>query len=137
VVQQTKWSQNVGETEVEDSTSVSEVIDQPTTGLVAGFSRRLFLRGSVGLAAAGAAVAAMPGLSGALAATENEAPEVEDAASAAGVEGAAAGTSNLTEPLIAHVKDLQTGEMSLFFGEKEISFSDPGLASQLFGAARN
>jgi hypothetical protein len=114
----------------------TEMIEPPTVGLISGFSRRLFLRGSVGLAAAGAAVAAMPGLSGALAATENEAPGVEDAASTA-AEGAASGPTTLAEPLIAHVKDLQTGEMSLFFGEKEITFNDPGLASKLAGAAGN
>ena len=121
--------------DAEQDLDASEIIDEPTNGLLSGFSRRLFLRGSVALAAAGAAVATVPGLSGALAATENEAPGVEDAASSAGIEGSAAGTSSFAGPLIAHVKDLQTGEMSLFFGEKEITVNDPGLASRLAGTA--
>jgi hypothetical protein len=118
----------------QDQVIDSDIVGPTTVGLLSGFSRRLFLRGTVGLAAAGAAVAAMPGLSGALTAAENEAPGVEDAATSAGVEGASTGASSLAEPLIAHVKDLQTGEMSLFFGEKEITFNDPGLASRLAGA---
>jgi hypothetical protein len=61
----------------------------------------------------------MPGLSGARTATESEAPVVEDGASTAGVDGVATGMSNLTEPLIAHIKDLQTGEISLFIGERD------------------
>jgi hypothetical protein len=119
-----------------EAPKTTELVDNSTTGIVSGFSRRLFIRGSVGLAAASAAVAAVPGLSGALAATENEAPGVEDAASTAGAQEAATGTSSLAQPLIAHVKDLQTGEMSLFFGEDEITVKDPGLASRLAGAAR-
>jgi hypothetical protein len=124
----------MSETEPEDATGVGEVVDPTATGIFSGISRRLFLRGSVGLAAVGAAVATMPGLSGALVATENEAPAAEDGASTA-VEGGTAGASNLTEPLIAHVRDLQTGEMSLFVGEREITLNDPGLASRLAGAA--
>jgi len=42
----------------------------------------------------------------------------------------------MTEPLIAHITDLQTGEMSLYMGEREFTINDPGLASRLFGAAK-
>jgi hypothetical protein len=127
----------MSDAEPDDAIKASEAVDQTTVGHFSGFTRRVFLRGSVGLAAAGAAVATMPGLSSALVATENETPAVEGAASTAGAEGVATGASDFAEPLIAHVKDLQTGDMSLFFGEREISFNDPGLATRLFGAARN
>jgi hypothetical protein len=122
--------------EQNNETEETEIVDDPNIGLLSGFSRRMFIRGSVGLAAAGAAIAAVPGFSGALAVTENEAPGAEDAASTAVEEGAATGTSSFAEPLIAHVKDLQTGEMSLYFGENEVIVKDPGLASRLVGAAR-
>ena len=127
----------MSDAEQDNALKATEIVEQTSVGRVSGFTRRVFLRGSVGLAAAGAAVATVPGLSSALVATENETPAVDGAASTAGVEGVATGSSNFAEPLIAHVKDLQTGEMSLFFGEKEISFNDPGLASRLFRAARN
>jgi hypothetical protein len=51
--------------------------------------------------------------------------------------GSAVGESGvLTETLVAHVKDLQSGEISLFIGEREITYSDPKLAAVLHQAAR-
>jgi len=73
----------------------------------------------------------MPGLPGFLTAAEGEAPAADDAATSA-----VAGTPTMTEPLIAHITDLQTGEMSLYMGEREFTINDPGLASRLFGAAK-
>src|SRR5579872_7172451 len=94
-------------------------------------SRRAFLiRGSVG-AAAVAVGSAMPNLSGLLSTTAEEAPAADDTAAAALAE---APTS--TEPLIAHVTDLQSGEMSVYMGEREFTFNDPSLARRLFGATR-
>jgi hypothetical protein len=94
-------------------------------------SRRAFLiRGSVG-AAAIAVGSALPGLPGFLSEAEGEAPATDDAATSA-----VAGTSTMTEPLIAHITDLQSGEMSLYMGEREYTINDPGLASRLFGAAK-
>ena len=40
------------------------------------------------------------------------------------------------QPLLAHVKDLSTGEISLFQGEREVVIRDPALARRLFSAAR-
>ena len=92
------------------------------------FERRVFLtRGSIAVAAAGVATA-MPGLASGLMAAEEEAPEA-----AAVVEGEAA---TMTEPLVAHVRDLATGEIGLFSGTQEIVFHDPTLAARLFNATR-
>jgi hypothetical protein len=92
------------------------------------FERRVFLtRGSIAVAAIGAATA-MPGLGSGLIAAEEEAPEA-----ASVVEGEA---SEMTEPLVAHVRDLTTGEIGLFSGTQEIVFHDPALAARLFHATR-
>ena len=92
------------------------------------FERRVFLtRGSIAVAAAGVATA-MPGLASGLVAAEEEAPEA-----AAVFEGEAA---EMTEPLVAHVRDLATGEIGLFSGTQEIVFHDPTLAARLFHASR-
>jgi hypothetical protein len=93
-----------------------------------GVTRRRFLtRGSMTVVAAGL-VTALPGLP--LLATEasSDAPEVDGAATA---DGAA-----LAEPLVVQVRNLQTGEMSLYQGEREIAFRDTELASRLARAAR-
>jgi hypothetical protein len=42
----------------------------------------------------------------------------------------------LSEPLIAQVKDVTTGEMSLFQGEREVVVHIPDLARSLMSAAR-
>ena len=96
------------------------------------FSRRMFLtRGSIAVAAAGVATS-IPGLGSTLFAGEAEAP-AEEAAVADGA-GAAAGA--MTEPLIAHVRDLASGEIGLFSGTRETVFHDPTLAARLFNASR-
>jgi hypothetical protein len=86
--------------------------------------RRSFLaRGSMMMAAAGA-VAAVPGVADELLAGGADAPAVEGEAGA------------LTEPLVAHVRDLGTGEIGVFTGTREVVLRDPGLASRLFQASR-
>jgi hypothetical protein len=92
------------------------------------FERRLFLtRGSMAIAAAGV-VTAVPGLATGLVAAEEEAPEA-----ASVVEGDAGA---MTEPLVAPVRDLATGEIGLFSGTREVVFHDPSLAARLFHATR-
>jgi hypothetical protein len=92
------------------------------------FGRRVFLtRGSMAVAAVGM-VSAVPGLAGALVATEEEAPAAESV-----VQGEAA---TMLEPLVAHVRDLATGEIGVFSGTREVVFHDPGLAARLFNASR-
>jgi hypothetical protein len=98
---------------------------------VSELSRRAFLiRSSVG-AAAVAVGSAIPGLPSLLGPAEEDAPGADDAASSA-----IADTPSAGQPLIAHVTDLQSGEMSLFMGEREFTVTDPGLANRLFGAAK-
>ena len=93
------------------------------------FSRRVFLtRGSIAVAAAGVATS-IPNLTSALAAGETEAPAAESAM-------AGEATATMSEPLIAHVRDLASGEIGLFSGEREVVFHDPTLATRLFNASR-
>jgi len=97
---------------------------------MAGVSRRTFLgRGSLAVAAAGV-LSTVPGLSGLITATESDGPAA-DASVAADSEGA-----SLSEPLVAHVRDASTGEISLFNGTREIVVRDPQLAGRLVRAAR-
>jgi hypothetical protein len=95
-------------------------------------SRRLFLRNS-GLALAGAGVMSqIPFLSGLVGASEADAPAAVDSATAGADEGAA----SLSEPLVAHIRDLSTGEIGIFNGTREVIVNDPQMAARLFHAAR-
>ena len=94
-------------------------------------SRRRFLRNGSFTAATVAAVGTVPGLSGLLAGSAPDAPAVDE-----GISDVEADAGGLSEPLIAHVKDLQTGEISLFQGEREITVRSPTLARSLMSAAR-
>jgi hypothetical protein len=91
-------------------------------------SRRAFLRqGSLALGAAGA-VAALPGLPAVLESGGAPATEAATAELPKGVE--------LSEPLVAHVRDLATGEIDVFAGERQITYRDPHLAARLFKATQ-
>ncbi|HTT85910.1 MAG TPA: hypothetical protein VMF60_00960 [Acidimicrobiales bacterium] len=93
-------------------------------------SRRTFLgRGSLAVAAAGV-LSSVPGLTSLLGAADSEAPAAD-----ATVAGADAGAT-LSDPLVAHVRDLSTGEISLFNGTREVVVRDPQLAGRLARAAR-
>jgi hypothetical protein len=93
-------------------------------GLRKGISRRVFLyRGSI-VAGVGAAVATVPGLSGLLASTAAEGPEIDSAASTAGSETAA----EMSEPIVAHVIDASTGEITLYQGTQQIVARSPEIA---------
>ena len=92
--------------------------------------RRKFLTGgSVVVAAAGLA-ATMPGLAGDLAAA------AEEARTAGGGAHAVGGAPTSDAPLVAHVRDLGTGEIVLFSGTEEYTLHDPALAARLVQAAR-
>ena len=94
---------------------------------MSSLSRRTFLkRGSLGVAAAGVAAALPAGLleeAGAGAASGSVPAEVPEGAS-------------LTEPIVAHLKDLASGDVSVYVGTREVSVRDPGLAARLYHAAR-
>ena len=95
-------------------------------------SRRAFLLRSTVAAAAVGVAGSVPGLSGLLAGTASEAPAVETGATEAEAEAGA-----LAQPLLAQVKDLSTGEISLFHGEQEVVIRNPAIARSLFSAVRH
>ena len=96
-------------------------------GLRKGISRRVFLyRGSI-VAGVGAAVATVPGLGGLLTSTAAEGPEIDTAASTAGSETAA----EMSQPIIAHVIDASTGEITLYQGTQQIVARSPAIAQAI------
>ena len=42
--------------------------------------------------------------------------------------------ASLDGPLVAHVKDLRTGEIGVYLGTTEVTFRDPHLAAKLYRA---
>jgi hypothetical protein len=98
-------------------------------------SRRTFLgRGSVTVAAAGL-LSSIPGLSSLLGTAGADGPAL-DGAAADGAAAADASAGSLTEPLVAHVRDVSSGEISLFTGTREVLIRDPQLANRLLRATR-
>jgi hypothetical protein len=96
-----------------------------------GLSRRTFLRRGTFTAAAVAVAGSVPGISTLIATTSADAPALDTGLTDAADEGGA-----LTEPLVAQVKNLNTGEISLFQGEREVTVRSPGLARSLMSATR-
>jgi hypothetical protein len=92
-------------------------------------NRRQFLqKGSLAVAAAGVA-SAVPGVAGFLG---TDAPALSPETSAA-VDSA---VPTMSEPLVARVTDVSTGEIQMFFGTKSAMVTDPQLAARLVRAAR-
>jgi hypothetical protein len=94
-------------------------------------SRRSFLRnGTLGAATLGV-IASVPGLSGLASWASSEAPMVSGAAN-----GAESDLPELSSPIVAHVTDAVTGDLSLYLGEREIAYRDPTLVQHLIRATR-
>ncbi|MGH9060018.1 MAG: hypothetical protein ACRDZY_10960 [Acidimicrobiales bacterium] len=94
-------------------------------------SRRVFLRnGTLGATVLGM-VASVPGLAGLLGGASSEAPAVTGAAT-----DAEAAAPELSGPIVAHVTNAATGDVSLYVGEREIPYRDPTLVQHLLRAAR-
>jgi hypothetical protein len=88
-------------------------------------------RGSIAVAAAGVA-SSLPMLFEAGDAGTQEAASVVPAVLPAALpEGA-----SLSEPLLAHISDLSSGQISLLVGQREIVFNDPSLVARLYQASR-
>ena len=101
---------------------------------MATINRRAFLiRGSGVIAAAGAATA-IPGLLPVLAGADAAEPTTGPTATNAGSTTDST-TGPMTEPLVAHIRDLSTGEIGLFSGEKEIVIHNQQLARTIFNAS--
>jgi len=103
----------------------------PVDGWRGSLSRRKFLRNGSLTAATVAVASSIPGLSGLLAGSASEAPAVES-----GVDDVEDDAGGLSDPLVAQVKDVRTGEISLFQGEREVVVHSPALARTLMSAAR-
>ncbi len=99
---------------------------------MSGFTRRTFLK-STSAAAVAAGGLATPVFPAAVGALETSAPADTAAADQAAAEP---GIADLGEPLIAHVRDLATGEIGLFTGTREVTVLDPSLAARLARAIR-
>jgi hypothetical protein len=94
--------------------------------------RRDFLKsGTMAVAAAGVA-AAMPIVPAVVNVIDTEGPEADSATAASTSEVAV----NMAQPLIVRVNDLASGSMQMFFGTREVVYSDPQLAARLFRAAQ-
>jgi hypothetical protein len=92
-------------------------------------SRRAVLRaGTFGAAAVGV-VGAFPGLLGEF---TSAGPEATAEAS----EAEAVTASALEGPIVAHIRDAATGDISLYVGEREIVYRDAALVQKLTRAAR-
>ncbi len=97
-------------------------------------SRRSFLKtGSAAVVAAGA-ISALPGLPAVVGVLETQGPADAGTADAAATD--AETSVGLTEPLVAHVRDLATGEIGFFSGTREVTVLDPQLAARLIKAAQ-
>jgi hypothetical protein len=94
-------------------------------------SRRAFLRRGALTAAAVGVVGSVPGMSGMLAGASAQAPAIAADSTEAETE-----VAPLTEPLIVHVTNASTGEISLYRGAQEIMVRDPALARRLLAASR-
>jgi len=97
---------------------------------MSGVSRRVFLKGGSAAIVAAGAISAIPGLPALVGAAETQAP------ADVGTADAAVTDAESSAPLIAHIRDLSTGEISLFNGTREITVLDPGLAQSLARALR-
>ena len=98
---------------------------------MSAFSRRSFLKtGSAAVVAAGA-ISSLPALPALVGVADTQGPADAGAAEAAVAD---ADSVSMNEPLIAHVRDLATGEIGLFSGTREITVLDPQLAARLVRA---
>jgi hypothetical protein len=88
--------------------------------------RRFLMQGGAAVAAAG--VASVVPISGANALMKGR--------NAAEHHAAVPADAKLDEPVVAHLRDLQSGEVSLFKGHKEVTVKDKHLAALLFNATR-
>lgn len=75
----------------------------------------------------------VPGLAAVAASAEANAPEVDSSLSnSVALEDSAI----LDGPLVAHIKDVNSGEIALYYGRNEVVLRDRQLAARLFQTAR-
>ena len=105
------------------------------------FSRRVFLKGGTAAIVAAGAISAIPGLPALVGVADTQGPAdvgaAESAATAAdGAVAESGSVSTLSEPIVAHIRDLSSGEVGLFSGTNEITVHDPQLAASIMRAMR-
>jgi len=103
--------------------------DQPQPS--AGLSRRSVLRGAAGVGAISVAAAAGAGTIFAAAGSANAATDSRDGA----VTGAGAHPS-ADEPIVAYLRDAESGEFEVFHGTRQVRVRDRKLAVQLLNQVR-
>ncbi len=97
-------------------------------------SRRLFLKGGSAAIVAAGAISALPGVPALLATAESQGPADADTAGAALTD--AESSAATSEPVIAHVRDLSTGEIGIFTGTREVTVVNRQLAAALVRSLR-
>ena len=117
--------------------SANNGMDRPAEGVAEGAqrpepSRRSVLHGAAGLAGAGLAATVMAGTLAAPA-SASAAPRTHPGRAARVSSATASGSG---EPVIVHVRDVQSGEMDVFAGTEQVRLHDPGLAAKLAQAVR-
>jgi hypothetical protein len=91
-------------------------------------TRRVFLRNaSLGAAAAGVLAAGGVGLVDAVTSASASPLQEDSSVATPDLEGS---------DIFAHVANAKTGEITLFYGTKSVSYTDPRLAQQLLRAAQ-
>jgi hypothetical protein len=96
-------------------------------------SRRVFLKGGSAVVAAAGAVSALPGLPALVGLVDTQGPADAGAAEAATTDTDVAAMDG---PVVAHIRDLATGEIGLFTGTREITVLNPQLAASILRALR-
>jgi hypothetical protein len=107
---------------------------QERTQMMGAMSRRAFLRNG-SMAVMGAGLLATPGLSSVLGSAGADAPALDNSAASASADASVPANAALDNPLVAHVKDVRTGEIGVYFGTKEVTMHDPRLAARLYRIA--
>ena len=97
-------------------------------------SRRGLLRnGSLAVIGVGL-VGAVPAFSAGLAPKAPDASAADRSPATASESAALLTDASLDGPLVAHVKNLSTGEIGVYMGTSEVTFRDPHLAAKLYQA---
>ncbi len=95
-----------------------------------GLSRRAFLVRSSLAAGTAAVIGSVPGIGGILTTAEADSPEVEGGAGPAAGAGAELGPA-VSQPIVAHVVDVGTGEINFYQGTAQVVARNPGLAQAI------
>ena len=98
------------------------------------FSRRMFLKSGTAVVVAAGAVSALPGAPAVVGVVDTQGPADVGAAEAAAEDAVPIDTTG--EPIVAHIRDLASGEIGLFRGTDEITVHDPKLVASILRALR-